>query len=112
MEPAKTPAPPERILGLLGLGLRGGRVVVGVDRIRQGLQGGQFACLVVASDASPRAQDKVVRLARARGVPMIVGPTADAIGMRLGRPGVMIVGVLDRALAQGLADASADRPRP
>lgn len=104
---ARTEAPPaERILRLLGLGFRSGGVVIGVDQIRAGLRDDRFACIVVASDASPRAQEKVIRLAAGRGVPRIEGPAAATIGSRLGRPAVMVVGVLDRALAQGLADAA------
>jgi ribosomal protein L7Ae-like RNA K-turn-binding protein len=57
------------LLGLLGLGYRGRRVVVGVDAVRKELQAGKCWCVVVAEDASPRAVDKVVRLASAKGVP-------------------------------------------
>lgn len=104
---ARTEAPPaEKILRLLGLGFRSGQVVIGVDQIRAGLRTDRFVCIVVAADASPRAQDKVVRLAAGRGVPRIEGPAAETIGSRLGRPAVMVVGVLDRALARGLADAA------
>jgi len=104
---ARTPAPPaERVLRLLGLGVRGRQVVIGVDPVRAGLQADRFACVVMAEDASPRAREKVVRLALAKGVPLLTGPAARAIGDRLGRPAVMAVGVLDRALAQGLADAA------
>jgi ribosomal protein L7Ae-like RNA K-turn-binding protein len=81
-------------------------VVVGVDPVRAGLQTERFACLVLAQDASPRAREKVVRLALAKGVPLLAGPSARTIGDRLGRPAVMVVGVLDRALARGLADAA------
>lgn len=77
-------------------------MVIGVDQVRTGLQAGRFVCLVVAADASPRAREKVVRLARARGVPLVPGPSAEAIGHRLGRPAVMVAGVVDRALADGL----------
>lgn len=112
MKATTTRAPdPERLLGLLGLGFRGRLVVVGVDRVRAGLQANQFACVVVADDVSPRASEKVVRLAAARGVPLIPGPAAAVIGARLGRPGVMVAGVVDRALARGLATASQDPPR-
>ena len=76
-----------------------------MDRVRAGLQSGRFACIVVAADASPRAVEKVVRLARGRGVPLVDGPPAETIGSRLGRPAVMVVGVVDRALARGLVDA-------
>jgi len=86
-------------------------VVVGVDRVRAGLQTDQFACVVVASDVSERAKEKVVRLAAARKIPLLHGPRADVIGARLGKPGVMVAGVVDRALARGLAAASADPPQ-
>lgn len=80
--------------------------MIGVDRVRAGLQADKFACLVVAADASPRALEKVVRLATARRVPLFRGPAADEIGQRLGKPGIMVAGVVDRALARGLAAAS------
>jgi ribosomal protein L7Ae-like RNA K-turn-binding protein len=58
--------------------------------------------VVLAEDASPRARDKVVRLASAKGVPLLAGPSAEAIGVQLGKPPVMAVGVRDRALAGGM----------
>lgn len=90
------------LLGLIGLGYRGRRIVVGVDGVRRELQGGECWCVVVAEDASPRAVDKVVRLAAARNVPLLAGPSAAAIGAQLGKPPVMAVGVRDRALAGGM----------
>ena len=93
---------PERVLGLLGLGHRARALAVGVEPVRAGLRADRIHCLVVAGDASPRTHEKVVRLANARRVPSISGPSAEAIGARLGRPSVQVVGVLDRALAEGL----------
>ncbi len=90
------------LLGLIGLGYRGRRVVVGVDAVRKELQAGKCWCVVVAEDASPRAVEKVVRLATGRNVPLLTGPSATAIGAQLGKPPVMAVGVRDRALASGM----------
>ncbi len=90
------------LLGLLGLGFRGRRIVVGVDAVRSELQAGKIWCVVLAEDASPRAVDKVVRLASAKQVPILAGPCAAAIGAQLGKPPVMAVGVRDRALADGM----------
>jgi len=93
---------------LLGLGLRGGLVVVGVTGVRAKLggRGRGLACVVLAADASARTMDKVARLARARGVPVLRGPTAGELGASLGRPPVQAVGVRDAALARGLVRAS------
>jgi ribosomal protein L7Ae-like RNA K-turn-binding protein len=100
----------ERLLGLLGLGMRARQLVVGVDAVRRALQADEVRCVVVAADAGPRAAEKVVRLARGRGVPLVPGPAAEMLGARLGRPAVMAVGVRDRALADGVLRSVAGSP--
>lgn len=97
------------VLGLIGLGMRAGHLVVGVDAVRSALQAGKVVCVVVAKDATPRTSEKVVRLAQAKGVPMVQGPDAALLGERLGRPPVMVVGIRDRALAAGVQGAAAAR---
>jgi ribosomal protein L7Ae-like RNA K-turn-binding protein len=97
------------LLGLIGLGHRARNIVVGVDAVRKELQAGKCRCVVVAEDASPRAVDRVVRLAAAKGVPLVAGPGAAAIGTQLGKPPVMVVGVRDRALADGILQSAPER---
>ena len=92
----------DRLAGLLGLGMRAGNVVIGVSGVRARLQQGKLAVVVMAADASPRTREKVERLARARGIPVLAGPAADRLGAQLGRPPVQTVGTGDRALARGL----------
>lgn len=91
--------------------MRARTVVLGVDMVRERLKADEVKCVVLASDASPRTLDKVVRLAVARGVPVLSGPAAEIIGKQLGRPVVMVAGVLDRALARGLtSETRAEAP--
>lgn len=92
----------ERVTRLLGLGLRAGRVVIGVAGVRAGLQRGKLACVVLAADAGERTHEKVGRLARAKSVPLVLGPEAARLGAAFGRPPVQAVGVEDPALARGL----------
>ena len=90
------------VVRLLGLGLRAGRVVVGVAGVRGQLRRDALRCVVLAADASPRTRDEVERLARARGVPVVRGPDALQLGAGLGRRPVQAVGVRDAGLARGL----------
>lgn len=92
----------EALLGLLGLGARGGALSFGVDGTRVLLQRRACLLVVLAADATPRAAEKVERLARAIGVPIVRGPAAEELGARFGRPPMMAVGVRDRALAAGI----------
>ena len=75
---AKTPGPaPDPLLGWLGLGRRAGRLVVGVDAVREGLQTGKVHCVILSADASKRARERLVRLASAKGIPLLAGPVAE-----------------------------------
>lgn len=92
----------ESQLGLLSLGMRAGKLVVGTSGVRAALQRGEIALVVVAEDRSRRTEEKVVRLARATKVPTMTGPVAKTLGHRLGRSPVQVVGVCDAQLVAGL----------
>lgn len=96
----------DKVTRLLGLGLRSGDVVVGVAGVRATLQRGGVQCVVLAADATPRTREKVERLAVARGVPVIAGPSAQELGAGLGRSAVQAVGVKGQALARGVVASS------
>ncbi len=103
----ETPRPQlEAMLGLIGLGVRGGLALPGVDVTCAWVRQGKCMAVIVASDASRRATNKVVVPARRAGVPVITGPDAETLGARLGRPPVMVVGVRDRSLAAGIVAAA------
>jgi ribosomal protein L7Ae-like RNA K-turn-binding protein len=84
------------------LGVRAGTAVVGVAGVRAGLQRGELGLVVLASDHGQRTGEKVVRLARGRGVTVMLGPAAVELGRRLGRGGVQAVGVKDPSLVAGM----------
>jgi ribosomal protein L7Ae-like RNA K-turn-binding protein len=98
-----------KLLGLVGLGVRGRLVVVGVEQVREAAQRGKLQMAVVAPDASRHSLDKVVPLLRAKNIRIIEGPSAAALGAAVGRETTAAIGVVDRDLARGLrkvADAS------
>ena len=87
---------------MIGLGLRAGRVVIGTGSVRRELQRSGLVLVIVASDASQRTGEKVVRLAQAKRVPIVMGPDASELGAALGRGSVQAVGVKDLDLASGI----------
>lgn len=96
-------------LELLGLGVRAGSVVVGTSGVRSTLQREQAKLVIVPEDASPRTQDKVVRLATARGVPVLQAPSARELGRLVGQEEVQAVAVRDANLASGICTDDGDR---
>jgi ribosomal protein L7Ae-like RNA K-turn-binding protein len=94
--------PLDRILRLIGLGVRSRGVVVGVERVREAAKGGKLSLAVVALDASKNSLDKLLPLLNARRVNLIEVPSAAELGAAVGRDQTAAVGVLDRQLANGI----------
>lgn len=102
-----------RVLGLLGLGVRGRMALVGVDRVREAVKRGTVRVAVVASDVSANSRQKVDGLLAGRGVPTLVVESAAALGRIAGRDSTAVIGVTDAKLAAGIlavaTPAAADR---
>jgi ribosomal protein L7Ae-like RNA K-turn-binding protein len=91
-----------RVLGLLGLGVRGRRAVVGVENVREAAKRGKLVLAVIAPDASRHSLAKVTPLLEAKRVRIIEGPGATQLGGAVGRDATAAVGVVDRDLARGI----------
>ena len=94
----------QRLLGLVGLGMRARGVVVGVERVRDAAKKEKLAFAIVAPDASRNSVEKVVPLLRARRINFVEGPTAAELGAAVGKEQTAIVGVIDRQLARGMRE--------
>jgi len=93
------------------MGARARTVVIGTAGVRSALKREELAMVVAASDHSERTEDKVLKLARAQGVPVVVGPDTKTLGRDLGRDVIQVVGVKDASLAKGIADRALDDGR-
>jgi ribosomal protein L7Ae-like RNA K-turn-binding protein len=94
----------ERLLRLIGLGVRARTVVVGVAQVRLAAKKGSLVFAVIAPDASANSRDKIVPLLRARRVNFVEGPTAAELGAAVGREQTAAVGVIDVQLARGIRE--------
>lgn len=95
-----------KVLALVGLGRRAGKVVVGVEQVRAAVHKKRISLAVVAVDASPHSREKVLPLLAAKGVRWIEGPTAVELGAAVGRSATAAVGISDVALAKGIHAAA------
>ncbi|MDE3153283.1 MAG: ribosomal L7Ae/L30e/S12e/Gadd45 family protein [Gemmatimonadota bacterium] len=91
-----------RVLGLVGLGLRSRNAVVGTEQVRAAAKKGRVVLALVADDASAHSLAKLHPLLSARRVRVVQGLTAQQLGTVSGRNQTAAIGVLDRALANGI----------
>ena len=91
-----------KLLGLIGLGVRGRGALVGVQQVREAAKRGKLHLAIAAPDASSNSLDKVLPLLRARGIMVIEGPSASELGSAAGRDTTTVIGIVDRGLAKGI----------
>jgi ribosomal protein L7Ae-like RNA K-turn-binding protein len=99
-----------KVLGLLGLGVRGRLAIVGVERVREAAKRGKLALAVVAMDASRHSIEKVVPILKAKRIAMVEWPAASELGAAVGRQSTTAVGVVDWQLAKGVKALVANSP--
>lgn len=100
----------QRVLRLVGLGVRSRGAVVGVERVRDAARSGKLALAVVAQDASKNSLAKVVPLLEARHVRIVYAPSAIGLGHVAGREQTAAVGIVDRQLARGIRELMDSAP--
>ena len=99
-----TDAAKRKVLGLVGLGLRGRLAVVGVQLVRDAARRGRVKVALVATDASQNSLDKITPLLGAKRVPVIGDFSAAELGNAAGRESVAVIGVTDAGLAKGIKE--------
>lgn len=92
-----------KLLSLLGLARRAGRVALGSDAAAEALKKGEARLLLLAGDLSPRSAGHAEDAARQAGVRCVrMAETMDEVGMALGRR-TGVVAVKDAGFAKKLA---------
>ena len=94
----------QRVLRLVGLGVRSRGAVVGVEQVREAAKKGKLALAVVAADASKHSLDKAVPLLQARRVHIVEVASAAELGQAAGRVQTAVIGIIDRQLARGIRE--------
>jgi ribosomal protein L7Ae-like RNA K-turn-binding protein len=100
-----------KVLGLVGLGVRGRLAVVGAEQVREQARKGHVVLVLVAGDVSRHTLDKVVPILRAKRIEILEWPSSAELGAVVGRDSTAAVGIVDKALARGIRDAVGLAPR-
>lgn len=105
-------SPERQVLDLIGLAARAGRVVSGTDPVRQKVRDGEVSLVILAADASPAQQGKLIPLMDARNVRYHRLSTREEIGAAIGRGPITAVGLADRNFAKRAAALIAESTAP
>jgi hypothetical protein len=93
----------EKVLALIGLARRAGRLAVGATAVQKMVRGGGRPVVLVADGTSEQQRRRWLALRPVRGF-IAQGIGRDALARRLGRGDLTVVAVADRGFVSGLVD--------
>jgi ribosomal protein L7Ae-like RNA K-turn-binding protein len=104
-----------RLLGLLGIALKGRNIVLGREAVRLAVRRERVRLLVLAADAGSALEKEMRRLGEGTGLEVVRGPGRAELGGALGRSEISVAGITDDGLADAVKKAAggewAERPR-
>ena len=95
----------DRMLNMLGLCARAGKLVTGEKACVQAVRAGGVCAMLLDGAASENAVKAVTQACRTHGVPL-VRTGAFELGDAIGKPGRMAVGVTDGKMATRIIELS------
>lgn len=85
----------DKILGLLGLSTRAGKVIFGTDACIEYVNKNKVKLLLIAEDASDRTKLKFNEIAKAKQIPIYELGSIDEISKSIGKKNKAIIGITD-----------------
>ena len=89
-----------RVLQLIGLAQRAGRLVSGEESVLAAVRGGKAKLVILAGDASPNAAKKFMDKCRYYGVELVQVADRGELGKSLGKPQRVVAALLDEGFAE------------
>ena len=87
-----------KLLSMLGLALRAGRLVSGVQAVEIALKKGECKLVIIDEDASDNTKKQMADACAFKKTPLIT-VSASSLGNAIGKPGRMIAAVTDTSFA-------------
>lgn len=91
-----------KILSLLGLAKKAGKVIVGTDAVISKLQDNNLSLIFVAKDSSLATMDKLEKKAFYYNVKIIKSFTSDELSFAIGSNNNKVLGIADGGFAKAM----------
>lgn len=91
-----------KVLGLLGITAKAGKIVAGADIVKDLAQRGKLRLVIVAEDASERTQRNMQMVCENNKVPIVTYCKMEELSRAIGQKNRAVIGVKDKSLSAEL----------
>ena len=88
----------QRVLGLIGLATRAGKVVFGSEATMEAIERKKVRLVLVAGDAADRTKENFTFKCEKTGIPVVAISTIDEISKAIGKSNKAVIGIKEKNL--------------
>ena len=92
----------EKIMGLIGLSMKAGKVIFGTETVREAAKRKKIKLIIVAEDAADRTILNFKKIAEKQIILFITWGTEQELSKAIGKENKVIIGIKDKNLANAI----------
>lgn len=93
-----------KILGLIGLAMKAGKVCFGADSVEESIEKNKVKLVIIANDSSERTKNKFIDLCKNNNIPIIVDSDIESLSKTIGKENKAIIGIKDKNFASSIQE--------
>lgn len=91
-------------LSYVGFAHKAGKTLVGTAACEAGLKRGKLRLLLLQEGLSPSSREKFVHMCSKNNIDVLTVNGYDRLGLAIGREGIMVLGITDKAFADTIKE--------
>lgn len=94
----------DKILGLIGLAMKAGKVAFGADSVEDNIIKRKIKLVILSEDSSERTKNKFIDICKKNNIPIITYGNIDSLSKTIGKSNKAILGIKDVNLAKSIKE--------
>lgn len=91
-----------KILGLIGLAMRAGKVSFGADSVEESIVKRKAKLVIISKDSSERTKSKFIEICEKNKLPVIIDWDIESLSKAIGKNNKAILGIKDKNFADSI----------
>ena len=93
-----------KILGLIGLAMKAGKVAFGSDSVEESVTKRKVKLVIVSEDSSERTKNKFIDICKNYNIPIITYGDIDTLSKTIGKSNKAVLGIKDINISKSIQE--------
>lgn len=93
-----------KILGLIGLAMKAGKISFGADSVEEAIEKRKVKLVIISEESSDRTKGKFEKICNKNKIPIIIYGTIEDLSKSIGKNNKAVIGIRDINLSKSILE--------